>query len=260
MSRVLVKMSGEAVIDVDGESIISVERLDMFSEQIAEARETEPSLEVLIVVGGGNILRGKSLRGVERTKADHMGMLATVINALALQDSLARSKVESRVMTGVEIPKVAEPYIYGRAMRHLEKGRVVVLAGGVGIPYVTTDTAAALRAADTKAEIVLLAKFGTNGVYDKDPRKVADAVKYRCLGYDLILAKNLQIMDSSAVAICRDNDMPIYVFDMDAPGGVRDALLGNRGSGTLVLPDSDRSLPAEGFVLAEPLGTEVVPI
>ena len=155
-------------------------------------------------------------------------------------------------MTGIEIPKVAEPYIYGRVMRHLEKGRLVILGGGIGIPYVTTDTAAALRAADTKAEILLLAKYGTNGIYDKDPRKVADAIKYRYVTYSEILAKNLQVMDSSAVAVCRDNNMPIYVFDMDAPGGVRDALLGTRTSGTWVLPDDSQGLSLRGLHIRRP--------
>jgi len=135
MRRVLLKMSGEAVVDVEGDSVISPARLDDFSRQISEAMKIEGELQIAVVVGGGNILRGKSFEGVSRTKADHMGMLATVINALALQDSLLRFGVMSRVMTGIEVPKVAEPYIHGRALRHLDKGRVIILAGGTGNPY-----------------------------------------------------------------------------------------------------------------------------
>jgi uridylate kinase len=231
-------MSGEAIVDVEGEAAISAERLDDFSRQIAEATKTQSDLQIAIVVGGGNILRGKTFKGVSRTKADYMGMLATVINALALQDSLKRFEIESRVMTGIEVPKVAEPYIHGRALRHLDKGRVVIFAGGSGNPYFTTDTTAALRAAEIEADEVLLAKFGTDGVYDKDPRRAADAVRFSEIGYDEVLSMNLQVMDSTAVSMCRDNDMPISVFDMEAEDGVRDALLGEIRGGTRIFPSA----------------------
>jgi uridylate kinase len=231
---VLLKMSGEAIVDIEGENVISTSRLDAFADQIADARLEQPDLRVAVVVGGGNILRGKLLKGVTRIKADHMGMLATVLNALALQDSMTRAGLDSRVLTGVEIPKVAEPYIYGRAVRHLEKNRVVIFAGGTGNPYFTTDTAAALRATEIEADILLLAKFGTDGVYDKDPRQFADATKFSQIDYDRVMAQNLQVMDSTAVTLCRDNKMPIYVFDMEADRAVVDALLGKSTSGTLI--------------------------
>jgi uridylate kinase len=239
MRRVLLKMSGEAVVDVEGDSVISPVRLDDFSRQISEAMKIEGELQIAVVVGGGNILRGKSFEGVSRTKADHMGMLATVINALALQDSLLRFGVMSRVMTGIEVPKVAEPYIHGRALRHLDKGRVIILAGGTGNPYFTTDTTASLRAAEIDADVILLAKFGTDGVYDKDPRKAPDAVRFTQISYGDILSMNLQVMDSTAVSMCRDNGTPIFVFDMESENGIRDALLGNVVKGTKIFASAE---------------------
>jgi uridylate kinase len=238
---VLLKMSGEAVADIEGESVVSVERLDSFTAQIAGARKLAPQLRVAVMVGGGNILRGKMLKGVSRTKADHMGMLATVINSLALQDSMLKASIDSRVMSGIEVPKAAESYIHGRAMRHLEKGRVVIFAGGIGSPYFTTDTAAALRATEIGAQMLLLAKFGTDGVYDKDPRRFADASKFETIDYDSVMSQNLQVMDSTAVTLCRDNGMPIYVFDMAGENAVLNALLGKTDAGTLIsfaTPDS----------------------
>ncbi len=163
-----------------------------------------------------------------------MGMLATVINSLALQDSLGRYDVPSRVMSGIEIPRVAEPYIHGRALRHLEKGRVVIFGGGTGNPYLTTDTAAALRAADIQAELLLLAKFGTNGVYDKDPRRSPDAVKYDTISFNRVLSLNLKVMDHAALAICRDENIPIQVFDMDDENAVYSALTGKELAGTRI--------------------------
>ncbi|GAA2395993.1 uridylate kinase [Catellatospora methionotrophica] len=234
MERVLLKMSGEAVVDVEGEHVISAERLDVFCRQIALARADRPMLSLSVVVGGGNILRGKQLEGVDRTKADYMGMLATVINALALGDAMDKLGLESRVMTGIEMPRVAEPFILGRALRHLQKNRIVIFAGGTGNPYFTTDTAAALRAAEIGAEVILLAKFGTDGVYDKDPRQFADAKKYRQMSFNTLMTQNLQVMDSTAVSLCRDNGTPIYVFDMEAENAVTDALLGGRKFGTLI--------------------------
>lgn len=231
---VLLKMSGEAVADIEGESVVSSARLATFSAQIAEAYQTDPHLKVGVVVGGGNIVRGELLKGINRTKADHMGMLATMINALALQSSLGEAGLDSRLMTGLDSPKVAESYIYGRAMRHLEKKRVVVFAGGTGNPYFTTDTAAALRAAEIGAERLLLAKFGTDGVYDKDPRRFPDARKFDTIDYESVITKNLRVMDSAAVALCRDNKVPIYVFDMGAHNGVVNALLGRTDTGTTI--------------------------
>ncbi|WP_341716093.1 UMP kinase [Micromonospora sp. FIMYZ51] len=231
---VLLKMSGEAVADIEGESIVSAERLDYFTAQIAIARKAEPDLKVAVMVGGGNIIRGKMLPGVNRTKADHMGMLATIINALALQDAMTRAGLDSRVMSGMEAPMVAESYIYGRAMRHLAKNRVIIFAGGLGSPFFTTDTAAALRATEIGAQVLLLAKFGTDGVYSKDPRRFADAVKFETIDYDSVMSQNLQVMDATAVALCRDNSMPIFVFDVSAENAVSEALLGRTDAGTLI--------------------------
>jgi len=232
--RVLLKMSGEAIVAEDSK-IISLQRLDGFSQQVAAAMKRSPDLQVAVVVGGGNILRGKDFPEVGRVKADHMGMLATVINSLALQDSLARSELTSRVLTGIEIPRVAEPYIHGRAIRHLDKGRVVVFAGGTGNPYFTTDMAAALRATEIEAEVVLLAKYGTDGVYDKDPNKFGEAIKLPAtLCYDTLLSRNLGVMDMTAVSHCKEHHVPIYIFDMERPNAVTNALLGETDGGTYI--------------------------
>jgi uridylate kinase len=234
MRRVLLKMSGEAVADDSEGEIFSLTRLGAFARQVAAARSQEPDLEIGIVVGGGNILRGASLTGVDRTRADHMGMLATVINALALENALRRAGLEPRVMSGISIPQVAEPYIYGRALKHLRNGRVVVFAGGTGNPYFTTDSAAALRAAEIGASALLLAKFGTDAVYDRDPRTNPDAKFLGDLTFDELLSLNLQVMDAAAVAICRDARLPIYVFEMDESASVTRALLGAHQGGTWV--------------------------
>lgn len=234
MARVVLKMSGEAIVDVDNGGVISAERLDSFSSQVAAAMEAEPALQLALVVGGGNIIRGKSLKGIPRITGDYMGMLATVINALPLKDSLAKCGRDSRILSGIDIPKVAEPYIQGRALRHLEKGRVLIFAGGMGNPFFTTDTAAALRASEISASLLLYAKFGTDGVYDKDPRRFADAVKYSQMSYEEFLARNLQVMDSEAVSLCRSNQLPIYVFDTEGENAVREALLGEVDTGTYI--------------------------
>jgi uridylate kinase len=228
-------MSGEAVADVESENILDIDQLDDFSEQVAAALRQDPSLRIAIVVGGGNILRGRLLQDrVRRSRADHMGMLATVINALALPDSLERAGLDWRLLTGIAMPTVAELYTDNRAMRHLEKGRILILAGGTGNPLFTTDTAAAMRAVEIEAEVLLLAKYGTDGVYDKDPRQFGDAVKYARIDFDSMHFGNLQVMDATAVTICRDNNMPIYVFDMATPNAVTNALLGKRDEGTLI--------------------------
>ena len=191
-----------------------------------------------IVIGGGNIVRGVQIAehmGLTRTTADYMGLLATVINALALQDAMEREGLETRVQTAVEMHQVAEPYIRRRAIRHLEKGRVVVFAGGTGSPYFTTDTAAALRALEIEAEALLLAKNGVDGVYDKDPRGSADAVRFDTLEYMEVLNRGLKVMDSTAISLCMDNQLPILVFNLLQRGNIKKAVYGER-IGTLVHP------------------------
>lgn len=236
MARVVLKMSGEAIIDVDGEGIISIPRLESFAEQVAAALKSDKTLQLAIVVGGGNIIRGKAIESevVDRTTADYMGMLATVINSLPLKHSLEYRGIECRILSGIEAKKVAEPFIQGRAMRHLDKGRVLIFAGGLGTPFFTTDTAAAIRASEIGADLLLMAKFGTDGVYDKDPRKFADAMKYSQMSYDDFVAKKLQVMDGEAVSLCRSNHVPIYVFDTEAENAILDALLGEMDFGTYI--------------------------
>ena len=192
--------------------------------------------EVAIVVGGGNFVRGSDVSqrlGMEEVAAHHMGMLATVINALALQDSMEKQGLSTRVQTAIEMHQIAEPFIRRRAMRHLEKGRVVIFAGGTGSPYFSTDTAAALRAIEVEADALLMAKRGVAGVYDKDPRRHPDAVMFRRLGYMDVLNQELKVMDATAVALCKDNNMDIIVFDVASPGNVKRAVLGEE-VGTLV--------------------------
>jgi len=189
-------------------------------------------VEVGAVVGGGNIWRGRSGEGMDRTTADYMGMLATCINALALQDSLEAIGVNTRVQTAIEMREIAEPYIRRRAMRHLEKGRVVIFAAGTGNPYFSTDTTAALRAAEIEAEVILLAKK-VDGVYDKDPHKHEGAVKFNNLSYIEVLEKGLQVMDSTATSLCMDNQIPILVFGLDEPHNIIRAVKGEN-IGTLV--------------------------
>jgi len=193
-------------------------------------------VEVAIVVGGGNFVRGSDVSqrlGMEEVAAHHMGMLATVINALALQDSMEKQGLSTRVQTAIEMHQIAEPFIRRRAMRHLEKGRVVIFAGGTGSPYFSTDTAAALRAIEVEADALLMAKRGVAGVYDKDPRRHPDAVMFRRLGYMDVLNQELKVMDATAVALCKDNNMDIIVFDVASPGNVKRAVLGEE-VGTLV--------------------------
>ena len=189
-------------------------------------------IEVGAVVGGGNIWRGRSGEGMDRTTADYMGMLATSINALALQDSLESLGVDTRVQTAIEMKEIAEPYIRRRAMRHLEKGRVVIFGAGTGNPYFSTDTAAALRAAEIEADVILLAKK-VDGVYDKDPHKYDDAKKYDELSYIEVLEQGLQVMDSTATSLCMDNNIPILVFALDNPENIKRVVLGEN-IGTIV--------------------------
>jgi uridylate kinase len=233
--RVVLKLSGEAFADPAqgfGIDAVIVQRL---AEEVADAR-ADLGVEIAIVVGGGNIFRGMSgaVRGMERASADNMGMLATVINAVALQDALEAAGQPTRVQSAIHMAQVAEPYIRRRAIRHLEKGRVVVFAAGTGNPYFTTDTTAALRAAEIGAESILKGTHsGVDGVYSADPRTNPDAVKLTHVEYIEVLKQGLKVMDSTAITFCMDNQLPIVVFDLMEPGNIRRALVGDP-IGTLV--------------------------
>lgn len=198
-------------------------------ERIASELKTVHALgiQVAVVIGGGNIFRGVAgaAKGMDRTSADYMGMLATVINALALQDGFEKAGLKTRVMSGLDMPAVAEPFIRRRAVRHLEKGRVVVFGAGSGNPYFTTDTAAALRGMEINAEVILKATK-VDGVYDSDPAKNPEAKKYESLSHDEVLAHNLRVMDATAISLCRENEMPIVVFDLNTPGNIVRAIKG----------------------------------
>ena len=211
--RIMLKISGEALAGEKGFGI-DFEITNVIALQIKEL--VGLGVEIGVVVGGGNIWRGRSGEGMDRTTADYMGMMATCINALALQDSLENIGVNTRVQTAIEMKAVAEPFIRRRAMRHLEKGRVVIFAAGTGNPYFSTDTTAALRAAEIEAEVILLAKK-VDGVYDKDPHIYEDAKKFDHLSYINVLEKGLQVMDSTATSLCMDNNIPILVFGLDKP-------------------------------------------
>lgn len=211
--RVILKLSGEALAGTHGQGI-SPATIELIAGQVAKVHQL--GVDVAIVVGAGNIWRGRigQEMGMDRATADYMGMLATVINSLALQDAIEKHGVDTRVLSAIEMRQVAEPFIRRRAIRHLEKRRVVIFAGGTGNPYFTTDTTAALRAAEIEAQVILMAKLGTDGVYDSDPRKNPDARKYREVTYLEVLNKGLQVMDSTATSLCMDNGIPIVVFDM----------------------------------------------
>ena len=227
--RVLLKLSGEALAGKSGFGL----DFNVAKRIALEIKElVDMGIQVGAVVGGGNIWRGRSGEGMDRTTADYMGMIATCIKGLALQDSLEQVGVDTRVQTAIEMKAVAEPYIRRRAVRHLEKGRVVIFSAGTGNPYFSTDTTAALRAAEIEAEVILLAKK-VDGVYDKDPHKYADAKKYDKLSYLEILDQGLQVMDSTATTLCMDNNIPILVFGLDEPGNIRKAVNGEN-IGTLV--------------------------
>lgn len=222
--RVVLKLSGEALAGdqpygIDHKTLLSI------AEQLVEV--VEQGVEVAIVVGGGNIWRGVagSSQGMDRATADYMGMLATEINALALQDALENQGLEIRVMTAIEMKEIAEPYIRRRAIRHLENNRVVIFSAGTGNPYFSTDTAAALRSAEIEAEVILMAKK-VDGVYDSDPLKNPDAVKFDKLDYIDVLNKGLGVMDSTAASLCMDNGIPIVVFDLTRRGNILKAVMG----------------------------------
>ncbi|MBU5317142.1 UMP kinase [Clostridium bornimense] len=230
--RVMLKLSGEALAGENGFGI-DFEVTNRIAKEIKEL--VDMGVEVGAVVGGGNIWRGREGGDMDRTTADYMGMLATCVNALALQDSLERIGVHTRVQTAIEMRQLAEPYIRRKAMRHLEKGRVVIFGSGTGNPYFSTDTAASLRAAEIEAEAILLAKK-VDGVYDKDPHKFDDATKFEKLSFIEVLQKGLQVMDSTASSLCMDNDIPIIVFSLDQPGNIKRAILGEN-IGTIVSND-----------------------
>ncbi|MBQ30737.1 MAG: UMP kinase [Acidimicrobiaceae bacterium] len=232
--RVVLKLSGEALADPFADNISS-EILQGLAAEIASVRD-QHDVDIAIVVGGGNIWRGMSGSdgGMDRAQSDHMGMLATVINAIALQDALERAEVPTRVMTAIGMAQIAEPYIRRRAVRHLEKGRVVIFAAGTGNPFFTTDTAAALRAVEIDADAVLKGTHsGVDGVYTADPKIEPAATLLQEVSFLDVLSQELAVMDSAAIAVCKDNRMPIVVFDLMTRGNF-ESILGGAGIGTLV--------------------------
>jgi uridylate kinase len=231
-SRVLLKLSGEALM---GEAHYGIDPAVAKSLAAQIRRVVEREVQLAIVIGGGNIWRGlaASSKGMDRATADYMGMVATVLNGLALQDALEKASVHTRVMTAIEMHEVAEPYIRRRAIRHMEKGRVVILAAGTGNPYFTTDTAAALRALELNADVLLMGKNQVDGVYSDDPRLNPDAIRYRQVSYQEALERNLRVMDQPALSLCRENNLPILVFNLSEDGAVVEAVAGEP-VGTLV--------------------------
>ena len=227
--RVLLKLSGESLAGNEKHGI-DFDTVLKFCEPVKKL--VDMGVEVAIVVGGGNFWRGRSSGQMDRTRADHMGMLATVINALGAADALEQFDLQVRVQTAISMQQVAEPYIRNRAVRHLEKGRVVVFGCGTGNPFFSTDTAAALRAAEIEADIILKATM-VDGVYDSDPKKNPDAKKFKTLTFQEVLNQNLGVMDSTAAAICKDNNIPIIVFSLDNPQNIVSAVCGE-DIGTLV--------------------------
>jgi uridylate kinase len=230
--RVILKLSGEA-LKGNGTYGINPATVKNIATEIKEIYEL--GIQIGIVVGAGNLWRGKTGEelGMDRAQADYMGMLGTIMNGLALQDALESAMVPTRVMTVLPVSAVAEPYIRRRAMRHFEKGRVLIFSGGTGSPFFSTDTAAALRAAELNADIILMAKNGVEGVYDMDPRKHSDAVMYQTVTQQMVLEKNLQVMDQTAASICRENKINILVFNMNLHGNIKRAVMQEQ-IGTLV--------------------------
>jgi len=222
--RILLKLSGEVLAGGGGFGI-DQECLHRLAAEVADV--AKKNVQIGLVVGGGNFFRGVSAaaKNMDRVAADHMGMLATVINAIALQDALEQQGVPTRVMTAIAMPSVAEPYIRRRAIRHLEKGRIVIFGGGTSNPYFSTDTAATLRGLEIHADVVAKAT-SVDGVYDKDPRKHTDAVRYESITFQEVLARQLGVMDASAVAMCRDNRLPICVFNLRQPGNIMRMAMG----------------------------------
>ena len=225
--RVLLKLGGESLVAEEGDFGLHENALKNITEEIRAAKDL--GVEIAIVIGGGNILRGASLSsiGIERTTGDYMGMLATVINALALQAALEQAGIATRVQTAIEIQAVAEAYVRRRAVRHLEKGRVVIFAGGTGNPYFTTDTAASLRAMEVGADVIFKATK-VDGIYSSDPRTDKDAIKYKELSYLDVLKKGLKVMDSTAVSLCMDNKLPMVIFNFRQAHSIKRVLLGEK--------------------------------
>ncbi|HEY6290326.1 MAG TPA: UMP kinase [Terriglobia bacterium] len=230
--RILVKLSGEALMGAQGFGV-DAEVAARIAQEIHEIHEL--GVQVAVVVGGGNFIRGvvASARGIDRVVGDHMGMLATVINALALQDAIEKSGSPTRVVTAIEIREIAEPFIRRRVVRHLEKGRVVILAAGTGNPFFSTDTAAALRGMEIKAEVILKATK-VEGIYDADPKKVPDAKFFSEISYIDVLSRRLGVMDTTAISLCMDNSLPIIVFNLNVSGNLKRIVLGEK-VGSLVV-------------------------
>jgi uridylate kinase len=223
--RVLLKLSGEALMGGQGYGI-DPQVVQYLADEIQEIAR---SIQLSLVIGGGNIFRGvaASAQGMDRVAGDQMGMLATLINAVALQDALEKKRIDTRLLSAIDVRTIAEPFIRRRAIRHLEKGRVVIFAAGTGNPYFSTDTAAALRAMEVHAEIILKATK-VDGVYDRDPAKFPDAVKFEELSYMDVLSRHLQVMDSTAISLCMDNRMPIVVFDLKESGNIKRIIYGEK--------------------------------
>lgn len=223
--RVLLKLSGEALMGDAGYGI-DAKMLDAFAEEVRSIYEL--GVEVGIVIGGGNIYRGVQAiaEGIHKVTGDHMGMLATVINALALQNALEQRGVTTRLQTAIKMEQIAEPFIRRRAVRHLEKGRVVIFGAGTGNPYFTTDTAAALRAIEIDAETLVMGKNGVDGIYDADPRLVPSATRFSSITYREVHERNLRVMDLTAITLCQENKLPILVFDMGVAGNLKRLVLG----------------------------------
>ncbi|GMT99855.1 UMP kinase [Corallococcus caeni] len=230
--RILLKLSGEALMG-EGKYGIHPPTLTRIAEEVAELSRT--GLEIALVIGGGNIFRGVAgaTEGMDRASADYMGMLATCINSMALQDALEKQGLKTRVQSAIKMEQIAEPYIRRRAVRHLEKGRVVIFAAGTGNPYFTTDTAASLRAMEINAQVILKATK-VDGVYNADPKKDPTAKRYRTLTYMDVLKQNLNVMDSTAISLCMDNKLPIIVFDLGTRGNIQRAVTGHGEFGTVV--------------------------
>jgi uridylate kinase len=224
--RILLKLSGEALAATQGFGVDPL-RIHEIAAELADVYSL--GIQIAIVVGGGNFFRGvaEQAREMDRVSADHMGMLATVINALALQDALEKQKVYTRVMSAIEMNQVAEPFIRRRAIRHLEKNRIVIFAGGTGNPYFSTDTAASLRAMEIKADVILKATK-VDGIYDADPMKVKDAKRFSHITYMDVLQKGLKVMDSTAISLCKDNSLPIIIFNLNQHGNIRRVVLGEK--------------------------------
>jgi len=228
--RVIIKISGEALAG-EAQTGIKQEVVNNITDSIKKVHDL--GVEIALVVGGGNFWRGKTSEGMDRTTADHMGMLATVINALALQDALENRGISVRVQTALEMSRIAEPYVRRRAVRHLEKGRIVIFACGTGNPFFSTDTTVALRGAEIDAEVILMAK-NIDGVYDCDPKTNPNAKKFREMKYMDIISNELQVMDNTAVTLCKENKIPIIVFGIDNPKNILKVISGDCSAGTII--------------------------